>query len=157
MTPDIEDLIDKMTDVLQTNLESALAAVAARKSTPIDVQLPYEWIFGDKDSLPQMPCVIVTADTARPTKDENGYRIQNVPMQVEVYYEGDDVQTLNRIVRRYGAALDDILRANNRVPGFWQNISDIEPQYSKTLTPKNNSGGLFQAAIVQFTCEVVTN
>lgn len=152
--PDIEDVIDGVTSYLQANLASCLAVVDARKTTQLNPKPPIQWIFGDKGNIPQMPSLLVTGHDAKTTKDEYGFRQQTYPLMIEAYYTDSDVSRLSRIMRRYGAAIDDCLRADNTLGGIAKDIANIQQQYWDSISAKT---GLFQVVQVAFDVTVITD
>lgn len=155
MKPDVEDVIQHVIDILQEQFPSNLAAVDARKANPLNPEPPVDWIFGDKENLPNMPCIVVTGHETTVLEDEHGWRRQQYKIQVDAYYQADDVENVSRIVRRYGAALDDTLTSNSSAPGYWSDIANISQQYWDTMSSKN--GGLFQGVTVIFDAIVATD
>lgn len=152
--PDLEDIIDAATAQLQANLTANLAAVDARKTTQLNPKPPVQWVFGDQGNLPQMPCVLVTGHTTKQTKDEYEWRVQEYQLMVEAYYQDSDVQQLSRIMRRYGAAIDDTLRQDNTLGGIAKNVSNVSQEYWDSMSAKT---GLFQACRVTFNVMVITD
>lgn len=147
--PDLEDVIDALSSALQEQFPSALQAVDARKQTPLNPQLPRQYIFGDYQQMPQLPAMLVTGHQTVYRKDEIGWRDQQYDIIIEAYYAHSDLQKLSRIVRRYGAAIDDTLRDNNTLGGLVKNITNIQQRYWETM---KGQPGLYQVVIVE--CEV---
>jgi len=152
--PDLEDVIDGCTTVFQRNFAAALAAVDARKSTPLNPNPPVDWVFGDKANLPQMPAMLITSHATQEESDEYDWRNQIYQLEIEAYYSGDDVQNLSRIMRRYGAAIDDTLRGNQSLGGVAKNVTNIKQQYWDSMSAKT---GLFQVVRVTFDVAVITD
>jgi len=152
--PDLEDVIDALMQVFETQFPAALAAVDARKSMPLAPKAPVEWIFGDKGNLPQMPAMIFTGHNTSEQADEFEWRDQTYQLQIEGYYTSDDVSKLSRIMRRYGAAIDDTLRQNQSLGGVVKNLTNITQQYWDTMSGKT---GLFQVVRVTFDVTLITD
>lgn len=152
--PDVEDVIDALSSALQAQLSTALQAVDARKSTQLNPMPPRQFIFGDYQALPQLPAVLVTSDQTSQRKDEYEWRDQQYTVTIEAYYAHSDLQTLSRIVRRYGAAIDDTLRQNNTLGGLVKNITEISQRYSQTM---KGQPGLFQAVTVECQVHLITD
>lgn len=153
--PDLEDVIQQVMSIFESQFDAKLAAVDARKSDPLSPSSPVDWVFADIDYEPQYPAMIFTGHTTQETTDEDPtWRDQTYKLMIEAYYTAEDVQKCSRIIRRYGAAIDDTLRANQSVDGFWYGITNIGQAYWDTMT--NASGGLFQAVRVTFDVKVIT-
>ncbi|WDL96407.1 hypothetical protein [Alicyclobacillus sp. ALC3] len=153
--PDLEDVINAAVAQLQSNVAGNLAIVDARKTEPLNPKPPVQWVFGDKVNLPQMPCVLVTGHDTTENEDHFEWRKQTYQLMVEVYYQDSDVERLSRILRRYGAAIDDTLRQDQTL-GLSQvrNITGIKQQYWDTMSSKT---GLFQVVRVIFNVRVYTD
>lgn len=152
--PDLEDVIDAVSTYLQANLAANLTAVDARKSTKLNPKPPAQWIFGDKGNLPQMPSVLVTGHDTKQKQDEYGWRNQTYSLMVEAYYTDSDVSRLSRIMRRYGAAIDDTLRQDNTLGGIAKTVTNISQRYWDSMSAKT---GLFQVVQVTFDVTVITD
>lgn len=154
MKPDLEDVIDAAMAQLQARLPDNLRAVDQRKGNPLNPKPPVEWVFGDKNNLPQMPAVLVTGHETRQETDEYGWRQQTYQIMVEAYYLDSDVQRLSRILRRYGAAIDDTLRQDMTLGGVAKNVANIQQQYWDAMSAKT---GLFQVVRVLADVTVITD
>ena len=154
--PDLEDVIQACQTVFQSQFAANLAAVDARKSDPLSPLPPTDWIFGDKSNLPQMPAMLFTGHDTQDTQDHYEWREQTYQLMIEAYYNGQDVEQLSRIMRRYGAAIDDTLRQNQRLGNLAgvQNITAIKQQYWDSMSAKT---GLFQVVRVTFDVRVYTD
>jgi hypothetical protein len=152
--PDVEDVIVAVTSILEANLPANLQAVDASKATQLNPAPPRQWIFGDFSTVPQLPCVLVTSDQTSTRKDEYGWRDQQYVVTIEAYYAHTDLQTLSRILRRYGAAVDDTLRQNNTLGGLVKNIANITQHYSQTM---KGQPGLYQAVTVECQVHLITD
>ncbi len=154
--PDLEDVIQACQTVFQQNFAANLTAVDARKSDPLSPLPPATWIFGDKSNLPQMPAMLFTGHDTQDTQDHYEWREQTYQLMIESYYNGQDVEQLGRIMRRYGAAIDDTLRQNQTLGGLAgvQNITAIKQQYWDSMSAKT---GLFQVVRVTFNVRVYTD
>jgi len=140
----------------QAQFASSLAAVDARKAVQLTPLSPQQWIFGDKGNLPQMPCMLFTGHDTAENEDEFEWRKQTYTLMIEAYYSLDNVETLSRIIRRYGAAIDDTLRSNQTFGGLTgvKNITAIKQQYWDAMSAKT---GLFQVVRVTFDVRVYTD
>ena len=154
--PDLEDVIQACMNVFVSSFAANLAAVDARKSDPLLPKAPVDWIFGDKGNLPQMPGMLFTGHDTSENEDEYEWRKQTYTLMIEAYYTGDNVETLSRIMRRYGAAIDDTLRQHQTLGGLpgVQNITGIKQQYWDSMSAKT---GLFQVCRVTFDVRVYTD
>lgn len=63
--PDLEDVIDSCMQVFKDQFTANLQAVDARKTTQLNPKPPVDWVFGDKDNLPQMPAMLFTGQIGR--------------------------------------------------------------------------------------------
>lgn len=152
--PDLEDVIDAVLSYLQANLPNSLSAVDARKSTQLNPKPPVQWIFGDKGNLPQMPSLLVTGHDTKQKEDEYEWRNQTYSLMIEAYYTDSDVSRLSRIMRRYGAAIDDCLRGDNTLGGIAKAVTNITQQYWDSMSAKT---GLFQVVQVTFDVTIITD
>lgn len=154
--PDLEDVIQGCLATFQAQFPANLAAVDARKTDPLNPNPPQDWIFGDKGNLPQMPAMLFTGHDTVDTQDHYEWREQTYTLMIEAYYTLDNVENLSRIVRRYGAAIDDTLRANQTLGGMpgVKNITGIKQQYWDSMSAKT---GLFQVCRVTFDVQVYTD
>ena len=152
--PDLEDVIDAVLTLFQAQFPANLVAVDARKSTQLSPKPPVQWVFGDSGNLPQMPAMVITGHATKQVQDEYEWRNQMYTLMVEGYYTLDNVSTLSRIMRRYGAAIDDTLRQNNTLGGIAKNVGNIAQQYWDSMSSKT---GLFQAVRVTFDVTVITD
>lgn len=154
--PDLEDVIQACSAVFQSQFAGFLAAVDARKSDPLSPNPPQQWVFGDSGNLPQMPAMLFTGHETTEKQDHFEWRVQIYTLMIEAYYTLDNVQNLSRIVRRYGAAIDDTLRANQALGGLpgVRDLSGIKQQYWDSISAKS---GLFQVCRVTFDVQVVTD
>lgn len=152
--PDVEDVIDALSSILKAQLPASLQSVDTRKATQLNPTPPRQFIFGDYQALPQLPAVLVTSDQTSERVDEYQWRDQSYAVTIEAYYAHTDLQTLSRIVRRYGAAIDDTLRQNNTLGGLVKNITNISQRYSQTM---KGQPGLFQAVIVECQVRLITD
>lgn len=143
-----------MSSILEASLPTNLQAVDQRKTTQLNPVPPRQWLFGDYQAVPQLPAVLVTGDQTSTRKDEYGWRDQQYIITIEAYYAHTDVQTLSRILRRYGAAIDDTLRQNNTLGGLVKNIANITQRYSQTM---KGQPGLFQAVAVECQVHLITD
>lgn len=154
-TPDIETVAQAALALLQTQLPEALAAVDAAQPTPLNPAPPATWLFGGSMTQPQMPAVLVAPATVKTVQDELGYRIQTYTLSLEAYVSSGpngDVQQLTRIITRYAAAIDNVLRAANTLngtPGV-RSLTQIDQQFDSG--PIKGSG-LYQS--VQCTVDVL--
>lgn len=152
--PDLDDVIQKTMDIFQAQFPAKLAAVDARKTTPLFPKEPQQWIFGDIIQTPILPCMVFTSHKTGTNEDEFQWRKQTYQLEIEAYATADSVQNLSRIVRRYGAAIDDTLRANQTLGGLAKNITNISQDYWDTM---KNETGLFQVVRVTFDVRVLTD
>lgn len=153
-SPDLEDVIQACVTVFQAQFAASLAAVDARKSDPLSPKAPVDWIFGDKGNLPQMPAMLFTGHGTDENEDEFQWRKQTYQLMIEAYYSGDNVENLSRIMRRYGAAIDDTLRSNQTLGGVVKNLTGIKQEYWDSMSAKT---GLFQVVRVTFDVRVYTD
>lgn len=156
MKPDVEDVIDQVIAIFEAQFPANLAAVDARKSSPMNPIEPQEYIFADTKVTPLMPCLLFSGDATTEDEDNPGWRRQTYKLFVEAYYEAESVEVVSRIVRRYGAAIDDTLRSNTVLSGYWIALDNITQTYWDTMEAQA-SGGLFQAVKVSFDVLVITN
>lgn len=154
-SPDVEDITDALMTVFQSQFAAELQNVDQAKATPLNPKPPVAWLFGETPTLPQMPVMIFEGLNAKQKEDHYEWRNQTYHFGIEAYVTADDVQKLNRIIRRYGTAIDNLLRANQNVGGA-KNLTNIELNFSGLLTNKNTSG-LFRAVSVTFDATVITD
>lgn len=154
--PDLEDVIQACMTTFQDSFTLNLTAVDARKADPLSPLPPQEWVFGDKGNLPQMPGMLFTGHDTAENEDHFDWRKQTYTVMIEAYYSGDNVENLSRIMRRYGAAIDDTLRQNQTLGGLAgvKNITAIKQQYWDSMSAKT---GLFQVCRVTFDVRVYTD
>lgn len=155
-SPDVEDILQAVINVFEANFPAALAAVDAAKATQLNPFPPENYIFGDEVNMPTMPALLFTADKTAPQQEEYGWRRQAYDLQIEAYYTDQDIQTLERIIMRYGAAIDNVLRANMTLgmPANVRAIVNIAQAYSQ---PAATNGSLMQGVAVTFTVVLNTN
>lgn len=152
--PDIEDVADQLIAVFKDQFADALAQVDSRKSNPLNPKPPVQWIFGDMQSLPQMPAMLFVGRETQEQSDNFQWRNQTYHFEIEAYVSSSDVQQSNRIIRRYGAAIDDVLRANQQLGGLTRNLTNINQRlYDSMKAPT----GLFQVVTVSFDVTVITD
>jgi hypothetical protein len=153
-SPDLEDVIIEVMNIFIDQFPSKLAEVDGRKSSPLSPNPPIKFYFGDINNIPQMPAMLFTGHETREDEDENEWRRQIYRLEIEAYYAGQDVQQLSKIVRRYGTAIDEVLRANQSLGGVAQSLSNISQKYWDSMSSKT---GLMQAVNVSFDVIVMTN
>lgn len=156
MTPDLEDVMQAVVSLMQSQLPDVLAAVDAGKPTPLQPTPPAAWLFSEVLNMPVLPALLVDGTDTKTVVDEYGYRQQTYTIVAEAYYLAADVQDANRIMRRYGAAIDAVLRNNQTlsVPNV-KAVTDIAQTYHGTQ--KAQSGLLFQAVTVTCAVTVITD
>lgn len=152
--PDLEAVIDAVKQTFEQKFPDELSAVDSAKSNPLKPKAPVQWFFGDRANMPQMPSMMFTGDQTSPEEDEYQWRREKYSLEIEAYVTSDDVEKLNRIVRRYGEAIDQTLRANERMGGVVQEVININQHYWNTVKSHN---GLFQAVNVSFDAIVFVN
>lgn len=152
--PDVEDVIDTLVSIFQNEFATNLALVDARKTEQLNPAPPRSYIFGDTQQTPQLPAMLFTSHQTQDIRDEYEWRNQQYTMTIEGYYAHTDLQTLSRIVRRYGAAIDDTLRQNNTLGGVVKNVTNIQQKYWETM---KGQSGLFQAVAVDFVVSLITD
>jgi hypothetical protein len=152
--PDLEDVIDACKTVFEEQFPDYLMAVDARKSTPLNPKPPVKTYFGDIQNIPDMPALLFTGHDTGEEEDESDWRRQIYTLEIEAYYTHSDVQTLSRLVRRYGAAIDETLRKNQTLGGISSEITNIRQKYFDTM---QRGAGLLQAMVTTFDVIVMTN
>ncbi|MFB5192654.1 hypothetical protein [Alicyclobacillus fastidiosus] len=152
--PDIEDVADQLISVFKDQFPDALSAVDSAKVTPLNPKPPLQWVFGDVQSAPQMPAMLFIGRETQEKDDNYQWRNQTYQFEIEAYVSSSDVQQLNRIVRRYGTAIDNVLRANQTLGGLSRNLTNINQKlYDSMKAPT----GLFQVVAVSFNVTVITD
>lgn len=156
MTPDVEDITQAALSLLQAELPGTLATIDAGKAQPLQPDAPQTWVFGAMQNLAAMPAVLVVGTETKTVRDAIDWREQTVNLGVEVYYQGADVEAVNRILRRYGAAIDAVLRAHNTLEReHVQNVGAITQNYAGLA--KTEDGTLFQSLLVTADITVMTD
>lgn len=153
-SPDLEDIVDKVIQVFQNQFPEALQTVDQAKTTPYSPRSPLDYIFGDVVQTPQMPSIVFVGRQTKEQSDNPGWRNQTYTIEIEAYYTEMDVRKLNRIIRRYGDAIDTVLRANQTLGGISRNLTNISQNYYNTM---KGPSALFQAVNVTFDVTVITN
>jgi len=156
MYPDVEDITEAVRQAFINQFPDYLAKVDARKATPLSPLVPEEYRFGETDNEPNMPALLFLSDDASEQQDEYEWRREAYHLAIEAYYTDQDITNLQRIMRRYAAAIDDTLRANQRLDGLSQTITKLEPHFTGTGTSKK-TGGLLQGVRVDFDVILITD
>lgn len=154
MKPDMEDVLDQLIAIFQNQFPNALASLDASKVKPLQPKPPTEYAFGEK--LPVLPSMQFYSNSSNPQDDQDGWRNQLVACAIEAYYSSDSTENTSRIIRRYGAAIDATLRKNNRLNGFWQNVTNIQQEYTGQMQTKNMPSP-FQVVQVRFELRLITD
>jgi hypothetical protein len=158
--PDVEDALEAVRQFFLANFPTALQAVDSAKTNPLNPQAPdpQAYYFGDMPNIPLYPCLVFASDNTKVEVEEHGYREQLYNCFIEGYASADDVQNLSRVIRRYGAAIDNLLNNNPTIGGacngLIKNVHNVEQKYWATL---KQQGGLYQAVRVTFDLRVITD
>lgn len=152
MTPDLEDVIDAAKTIFEEQFPSFLAEVEARKALQLNTPPPaaQATYFGDTKNIPNMPALLFTGYDTEEQDDQHEWRQQKYGIQVEGYLTDGNLQNLSRMMRRYGAAIDETLRNNQDLGGISQTITNIKQKYYDTV---QRGAGLIQVCTV--TCDVI--
>lgn len=152
--PDLEDVIDACKNIFEDQFPDVLLSVDARKSIPLNPKPPVKTYFGDIQNIPDMPALLFTGHDTEEQEDESNWRRQKYTLEIEAYLTNSDVQTLSRLVRRYGAAIDETLRGNQTLGGISSEITNIKQKYFDTM---QRGAGLMQAMVTTFDVILMTN
>lgn len=152
---DVETVTDDLMALFKAELPGKLQELDAASIKPLNPKSPISWIFGTKDNLPLLPAILFAGHQTKVLQDEEDWRRQSFSFMIEVYYSHQNLEDCSRIMRRYGEAIDQVLRENVHYDGHWEQIMNESQQYWDML--KNPKGGLMQAVQVTFDVIVFTN
>lgn len=152
---DVETVTDDLMAIFRAELPAKLQEIDEASTNPLSPNAPVSWVFGTKDNLPQLPAILFAGHQTKTDKDEFDWREQTYSFAIEVYYFNQNLETCSRIMRRYGEAIDQVLRKNAHYDGHWEQILNASQQYWDMLKSKN--GGLMQAVQVTFDVVLFTN
>jgi hypothetical protein len=152
--PDVEDVLEAVRQTFIAQFPDALAAVDARKSTPLNPYPPEGYHFGERQNEPMMPTMLFLAENTNTEQDEYGWRRQAYSLAIEAYYTDQDIENLERIIQRYAAAIDDVLRNNQQlgIPDYVRSIMRVRQLYTAI---RNTQANLMQGVRVEF--DVILN
>lgn len=158
--PDLEDAVEAVRLFFMDNFQGKLQEIDESKANPLYPSVPdsQAYYFGDMPVMSLYPCLVFVGDSSKVVKEEYGYREQLYSCFIEGYLAADDVQKTSRMMRRYGAAIDELLEKNFTVAGACKNqiknVTNISQRYWATLKRQT---GLFQAVRVSFDLRVITD
>lgn len=156
MAPDLEDIIDAAKSIFEDQFLDYLTAVEDRKALKLSTPPPADQgiYFGDTQNIPFFPALLFTGYGTEEQDDQSQWRRQKYGLVIEAYLNDGNLQNLSRMVRRYGTAIDDCLRANQTLNGTAQEITNIRQKYYDTI---QRGAGLIQACTVSCDVIVMTN
>lgn len=153
--PDVEDVIEACKKLFEQGFPTVLAAVDARKEKTLGVSPPVQYYFGDTKNTPNLPAMLFTGSGTFSEEEEYGWRKQIYSLEIEAYLAGFELEDLSRMTRRYGAAIDEMLRTNQTLGGVSREVLNIRQKYFDTM--QGGNGRLLQAIAVTFDVIVFTD